>query len=134
MRSGLAVVALVLWLAPAVSGADVFRYETEEGTIAFTDDVKRPELSLWDHPRVTIVESRRDETVRAQPAVEAPAAEAPSSPSLAFEVSPGLWMDLEADADNPVEVEREWRWVDGVLRPHTVVRQGGKVLAVRIQN
>jgi hypothetical protein len=41
MRSGLAVVALVLWLAPAVSGADVFRYETEEGTIAFTDDVKR---------------------------------------------------------------------------------------------
>jgi hypothetical protein len=146
MRSGLAVVALVLWLAPAVSGADVFRYETEEGTIAFTDDVKRvparyrdqaerlPELSLWDHPRVTIVESRRDETVRAQPAVEAPAAEAPSSPNMAFEVSPGLWMDLEVDADNPIEVEREWRWVDGVLRPHTVVRQGGKILAVRVQN
>ncbi len=147
MRSGLAVAAVALWRAPAPAGADVFRYETEEGTISFADELKRiparyrdqaerlPEKSLWDHPRLTIVESRRDD-VGSQAVVEAPAEVEPTDTGrgLAFEVGPGLWMDLEANADEPVYIEREFRWHEGVLRPHTVVRQGDRVLAVRIHN
>ena len=147
MRSGLAIAAVALWLAPAAAGADIFRYETEEGVIAFADELKRipsryrdraerlPEKSLWDHPRLTIVESRRDERVLSQPVLETPAeVETDTGRGLAFEVGPGLWMDLEANGDEPVRIEREFRWLDGVLRAHTVVRQGDRVLAVRVQN
>ena len=147
MRSGLAIAAVALWLVPAAAGADVFRYETEEGTISFTDDLKRvparyrdhaerlPDRSLWDHPRVTIVEARRDEPTPAPASVEPTAPVAPKAdPALALEVSPGLWMELESDLDAPVVVKREWRWIDGVFRPHTVVRQGDRILAVRVQN
>ncbi len=148
MRSGLAVAAVALWLAPAAAGADVFRYETEEGTISFADELKRiparyrdqaerlPEKPLWDHPRLTIVESRRDDSLGSQPVVEAPAEAEPTDTgrSLAFEVSPGLWIDLEANADEPVYIEREHRWHEGALRAHTVVRQGDRILAVRIHN
>jgi hypothetical protein len=52
---------------------------------------------------------------------------------MAMEVAPGLWVQLDPEQDAPISVEREYRWAKGILRPHTVVRQGDRILAVRVQ-
>jgi hypothetical protein len=149
MREALAVLLLACWIIPA-AGAETYRYETEEGTLAFTDDLKRVparyrgsaekvvERSLWTYARFTPVP--RGATNRASPGAifeevltapsEAVASE--SSPAkIAIEVKRGLWVQLDPSSDAPVHVEREYGWVDGEFRGRTVVRQGDKVLAIR---
>jgi hypothetical protein len=151
MRKALAVLLLVSWMAPTAE-ADTFRYETEEGTLVFTDDLKRvparyqdeveklADRSLWDYSRVTPVP--RGATTEApsalyeqvQTSADAQQSRKESSrPSMAMEVAPGLWVQLDPDQKEPIRVDREYRWVDGILRPHTIVRQGDQVLAVRVE-
>jgi hypothetical protein len=145
---------LLLVLSCAVSAAasaSSYRYETDDGTLAMTDDLKRiparyrdrvevvPDRSLWDHPRLTVVP--RGATNQAvwtpKEASEAPSAipalddRLPDRPTVRVEIERGVWVELEADPEPEIEVYREYRWVDGRLRPHAVVRQGDRVLAVR---
>jgi hypothetical protein len=149
MRNAVAALLLFSWIVPAGAGADTFRYETDEGTIAYTDDFKRvparyreaatkiPTRSLWTYPRVTPV-PRSATTTAAWPAPKHEAA-APSraqpaqSRSLSFEVSPGLSVQFDPQEGGPIRVEREYHWVKGAFRPHTVVRQGDRILAIRIE-
>jgi hypothetical protein len=151
MRKALAVLLLVSWIAPAAE-ADTYRYETEEGTLVFTDDLKRvparyqggveklADRSLWDYPRLTPVPLGA--TTQAPSALysEGPRAEdsrsareESSRATMAMEVAPGLWVHLDSGQEAPVRVDREYRWVHGILRPHTVVRQGDRILAVRVE-
>jgi hypothetical protein len=151
MRKALAVLLLVSWIAP-VAQADTYRYETEEGTLVFTDELKRvparyqdrveklADRSLWDYPRLTPVprgastEAVSDLLPENPPTAATEARHGESSqPAMAMEVAPGLWVHLDRDQDVPIRVDREYRWVDGILRPHTVVRQGDRTLAVRIE-
>ena len=144
MRIALAVLLLACWIVPN-AGADTYRYETDEGTLAFTDELKRVpakyrdgaeklvDRSLWTYPRLTPVP--RGATTQAMPSIVAEETQAVSperSPAtVAVEVSKGLWVQLDPESDAPVHVEREFRWVDGGFRAHTIVRQGDRVLAVR---
>lgn len=136
-------------LVPTSAAAETYRYETTEGTVSFTDDLKRvpsryrdavealPERSLWSYPRLTpmpraaTAESSpsRPETVRVNPA---PAPTEVPATRLNLEVIPGISIEVDSRLEEPIRVRREYRWVDGALRPHTVVRQGDRVLAVRI--
>jgi hypothetical protein len=145
---------LLLVLSCAVSaaaGASSYRYETDDGTVSMTDDLKRvparyrdrvevvPDRSLWDHPRLTIVPrgatsqavwaaKEAAELAGAVPAVED---RLPARPTVRVEIERGVWVELEADPEPAIEIDREYRWVDGRLRPHAVVRQGDRILAVR---
>ncbi len=67
MKASVFPLALVALLTHALASADIYRYETDEGVLAFTDDVKRvpsryqdsveriAEASLFEYARVTIV-------------------------------------------------------------------------------
>ncbi len=136
-------------LVPTSAAAETYRYETTEGTVHFTDDLKRvpsryrdavealPERSLWSYPRLTpmpraaTVESSpsRLESVSADPT---PATTDVPATRLTLEVIRGISIEVDSRIDEPIRVQREYRWVDGALRPPTVVRQGDRVLAVRI--
>jgi hypothetical protein len=149
MRKTLAVLLLASWIVPA-AGADTYRYETEEGTLSFTDDLKRiptlyrdgaqkiPERSLWTYARVTPVPrgatthappSAAFEEVLAEPTQPASSEDSPAK--VAIEVRRGLWVQIDPHSEAPVHVEREYGWMDGAFRGRTVVRQGDRVLAVR---
>ncbi len=64
----LAMTALALGFAPTIAAADYWRYETETGSIAFTDDAKNipakyregakqiAEESLFTYPRLSVVQ------------------------------------------------------------------------------
>ena len=108
MRIALAVLLLACWIVPN-AGADTYRYETDEGTLAFTDELKRVpakyrdgaeklvDRSLWTYPRLTPVP--RGATTQAMPSVVAEETQAVSperSPAkVAVEVSKGLWVQLD---------------------------------------
>jgi hypothetical protein len=153
MRTKLLLSLLIGLLAlPAAAGAEMYRYETDEGTVAFTDDLKRvpsryratvetvTTQSFWDYSRLTIVP--RGATTEAGSSLVGPqdlaAApnEAPASmidpPRVQVELSEGIQATFQADPQSPIEVSREYRWVDGRYTPHTVVRQGDRILAVRV--
>lgn len=131
------------------AGADYYRYETEDGTIAVTDDLKRvpavyqekaraiPETSLWDYERITIVSRRPEFGVQAKPASAASAPLVvpvlpPARPLVRVELREGVWLHREVDPEPAVEVEQTHRWVDGSYRPFTIVRQGDEILAERV--
>ena len=139
--------ALAALLAPALASADYYRYETDEGVVAFTDDAKRVpsryrdqmvrvmEQSLFDYARVTIVPRGATNTA-AWAASNAESAASPSETAgrrLQISSNPSsTTLDLPAQAEVPVVLERttEWSWVDGRYVPHTVVRHDGKIVSV----
>jgi hypothetical protein len=136
------LVALALCL-PVDATAEYYRYETENGSVAFTDDpeqiptryrdsaVPLAEQSLHDYERTTRVEpdARRQaapETDRAiQPQVEAPAE------TVTLSAGEGMNFDVPANSVEPIRIEKR------IMRPHpdgkgtaeyTIVRQGDRVL------
>ena len=146
-----------IWIAPLTaaallvaftSAADYYRYETESGTVAFTDDLKqvpkryRADVerlkpnALGDYPRLSVADSSRsisvprtsvDEPDRNRPASRQPQTE--RARTVTIEVAPGILVDVFPQGDEPIRVE-EWthRWEDGILQPYTIVRQGDRVL------
>ena len=70
-RTWIAAAALALALAPQLAAADYWRYETESGGVAFTDDPKSipakyrasakalKEASLYDYDRLSVVDPAR---------------------------------------------------------------------------
>ena len=134
-RNWIAVAAFALALAPQVARADYWRYETETGGVAFTDDAKsipakyqasaKPvkEASLFDYDRLSIVDpipassptragvAPRDAAVPvfawpvAQPVAAAPSAGSNSHVSVNVG---GMQIAVDGDGDNdePLYVDR----------------------------
>jgi hypothetical protein len=158
MRITLTAVVVAALLAPAAASADLYRYETEQGTIAFTDDPERiparyrasatreAPRDLASYPRLTIVP--RGATVAPPPAAEAEPQEASApqpeqavtaaapAPRATYEIGlgGGSALELPVDPTKPVVVRRyQWRYVDdgalGTWKPFTVIEQDGEVLA-----
>jgi len=157
MRAILTAIVAAALLAPPAGAADLFRYETESGTLSYTDDVKRipsryrdqavreAPRSLSTYPRLTVVDSPPEAPAEA-PAerdpfaalAEALARFAPAAPgdASAVQVPVGESFSFQAPAagEEPVRVRRnQWREVDdGSLtyyKPFTVIEQGDRVIA-----
>ena len=146
MRTSL--LSLALLLAPAAASADLYRYETESGSIAYTDDLKRvpelyrasavrePEQKFTDYNRLSIVspDAHPSAPVSYTNPFEADhetrqPARSPVS-IVTIKAAPDVFVDSDPYSDEPVKVKRhEYRWVDGEWQPFTIVSQGGRVLA-----
>ena len=155
MRIILTAALAAALLAPAAAFADLYRYETEQGTIAFTDDVERVPVryrasatrqevrDLKSYPRLTVVprgatyapadpfaEEAAVETGSSEPGQEAVAAR----PSVEISLGAGNAIELPLGSDKPITVRRnQWRHtVDeglGYLKPYTVIEQDGEIIA-----
>ena len=148
----LTVWACLLCLAgiPAAARADVFAYEQDNGTKAFTDKLervpakykakvqRRADPKLFEYSRTTIIPAKPAAKKAAPAVAPAPVAFA-SGDSLAIqqatprqaliEVTPGLSIPVDLEDEAPVRVERKYRWIGGRYAPITIVRQGERVLA-----
>ncbi|HTO07128.1 MAG TPA: hypothetical protein VMR86_08725 [Myxococcota bacterium] len=154
----LVVAALALGLVPKLAAADYWRYETDSGSTAFTDDaknipakyrasaVKIAEEPLATYRKLSVVQTSPTATpngVAAQradalpPRAEAPLAQAgPGVQRLGINVS-GVQVDIDADADEPIHIDKR-QWEDdngdyfdhgGTMAPTTVIRKGDRPLA-----
>jgi hypothetical protein len=154
----LVAAALALGLVPRIAAADYWRYETDSGSTAFTDDaknipakyrasaVKIAEEPLSTYRKLSVVQkspaatptSVAPERVAVAPArAEAPAgAAAGDVQRLGINVS-GVQVDVEADTDEPIHIDKR-QWLDdqgdyfdhgGTMAPTTVIRKGDRPLA-----
>ena len=141
--------ACLLCLAgiPSAGRADVFAYEQENGTKAFTDKLervparykakaqRRADPKLWEYKRTTIVTpAARTPQRPVEPVIAFPGGDSLASQEVAprralVEVTPGLTIPVELEDDSPLRVERKYRWIGGRYAPVVVVRQGDRVLA-----
>lgn len=143
MPSLLVLGALVFCL-PLTAGADYYRYETDNGSVAFTDDPEQIptryrdaaivvlEQSLHDWNRTTRVEPAPRPAPRAVPQVlhRLESRPARASDSLTLDVADGIEVDMTTRSREPIIVEKR------VLRPddegstvmYTIVRQGDRLL------
>ncbi len=139
--------ALVLGLLPRVAAAEYWRYETDSGSTAFTDDarnipakyrasaVKIAEESLLTYKRLSVVEAIRATPLgvaaAAAPVAEpvaAPPRDVPAADRLVFDVE-GIPMEVETNG-KPIRIERHSTMhADGEYTQYgpgstTIVRQG----------
>ena len=154
----LSAAALALGLMPGIAAADYWRYTTESGSLAFTDDVKNvpakykasaeriKEEKLDSYHRLSVVDSATAAPRMVGPKVisqpEPVAAEAPApAPEkrdgaiVTLDVG-GVKIDVDADSDEPIYVDKqqysdEDGYIDhnGYMAPTTIVRRGDKPLA-----
>ncbi|MEX2205662.1 MAG: DUF4124 domain-containing protein [Myxococcota bacterium] len=143
IRNWVAPAALALALAPQLAAADYWRYETETGGIAFTDDPKGipakyregatavKEESLFDYGRLSVVDPVRPAPthtgVATEPAVPVfawpvaqPEAETSTRSRVTVNVG-GLQLDVEDDGDEhePLIVDRgQYQDLDGNYFDH----------------
>jgi hypothetical protein len=152
MRLSVWMCCLGLVGMPAAGFADVYAYEQDNGTRAFTDKLervpakykakaeRRPEPKLAEYPRTTLVAvpprvregSERTGTVARAfrgYADESTSAYAEPKRTLLVEPVRGLSIPVEVEGDEPVRVERTFRWIGGRYTPVRIVRQGARVLA-----
>ena len=144
---------LVAGLAPSGVSAEpeektYYRYKTESGSIAFTDELKRvperyrpgtervPARSILDYDRTSV--SRPGASTVAPPTVAAPGGGAaeraePGDSDLSLELEPGVNLRVPsgalADEDEPIRIHRR-HFVDqyGEQRQRTQVTKGDRVL------
>ena len=130
--------ALLLGLLPQAARAEYWRYETDSGSIAFTDDAKNIPAKYREHAQKIAEQSldgyRRLSIVQKQPALTlksvapdpgyAGYAQAPMSNRIATEdMQPGqtihrlginvsgVQVDIDADSNEPIYVDKS-QWVD----------------------
>ncbi len=146
MKASIFPLALTALLTPALASADIYRYETDGGVLAFTDDVERvpsryqdsvehiSAASLFDYRRVTIVPRGASNTAQ----WTLPEGDTETTPGktatarVRISSNPATTtLDLPAQAA-PVELERttEWQWVDGRYVPFAVVKQNGRTVSI----
>lgn len=143
VRNWVAAAAFALALAPQLAAGDYWRYETETGGIAFTDDPKGipakyrdsavavKEESLFDYSRLSVVDPVRVAPTHAgaakEPAVPVfawpvPQPEAPASSGSRVTLNVGgLQLDVEGDGDEdePLVVDRgQYEDLDGNYFDH----------------
>ena len=131
-------------VAPALASADWYRWESENGTLSYTDDEKRVPArhrdsaeriavqDLESYARFTRVE-RHAVPSPWQFAPEATAAEPTSAeaPKIQVRIGGGLLEVPDDGSEAPVHVKKEWRYTEtGYLKPHTIVERDGRELAV----
>jgi hypothetical protein len=141
-RNWLAAAGFALALAPQLAAADYWRYETETGGVAFTDDPKNipakyregavavKEESLFDYGRLSVVDPVRPAPTQAgvakEPAVPVfawPVAQ-PEAPPQGSSVSVnvgGMQINVEGDGDEdePLYVDRgQYQDLDGNYFDH----------------
>ncbi len=144
IRNWLAAASLALALAPQLAAADYWRYETETGGIAFTDDPKNipakyresatavKEESLFEYSRLSVVEPVRPAAptpagvardaavpVFAWPAGQAEVAE-PRGSSVSVNVG-GMQINVDGDGEDeePLYVDRgQYTDLDGNYFDH----------------
>ena len=137
--------ALALGLLPRVAAADYWRYTTESGSLAFTDDVKNvpakykaraeriPEAKLDTYHRLSVVDSATATPrilgprviSRPEPTADAVAVAplAPAEPKrdgaiVSLDVG-GVRIDVDADSDEPIYVDkRQYSDMDGDYIDH----------------
>ncbi len=138
--------------APEQGARSYYRFETESGSVAFTDELARVPAryrddaqavlprSLMDYERTTISERGASSAARVvplQPRDPAPAQQ-PSAiplevlvpPMISVRAGPDVNIDVPMDAAEPIRIDRHvWRWEDGRLYRFTVIRRGDQVLA-----
>jgi hypothetical protein len=155
MRIILTAAVAAALLAPAAAFADLYRYETEQGTVAFTDDLERvparyrasadrlESRELASYSRLTVVprgatyapvEPFEVEEAEAAGESESEAAVAEPRPSVELGLGASDALELPLDSDKPITVRRnQWRYVVeeglGYLKPFTVIEQDGEVIA-----
>jgi hypothetical protein len=129
----LSAAALALGLMPGVAAADYWRYTTESGSLAFTDDVKNvpakykasaeriQEEKLDNYHRLSIVDSATAAPRVAGPRiVSEPAPTAADATRVAAPVAApkrdgaivtldvgGVKIDVDADSDEPIYVDKQ---------------------------
>lgn len=144
VRNWVATAAFALALAPQLAAADYWRYETETGGIAFTDDPKGipakyregatavKEESLFDYGRLSVVDP-----IRAAAPTHPGVAKEPAVPVFAWPVAQpeaatgagsrvtlnvgGLQLDVEGagEEDEPLVVDRgQYQDLDGNYFDH----------------
>ncbi len=146
------LLTLVL-LLPAVAHAELWRYETESGSVAFTDDaeriparyaekaVKLEDRSLQDYERTTISERGASiesavttidlEALDEEQAGATGSSKAGAKQRVNVYVDGRIQLDVEADSDEPIYVDKgQYVLRKGILSPHTIVSRGGKTLIV----
>jgi hypothetical protein len=133
MTAGKWVIAAALAIAglPGIAGADYWRYETDSGSTAFTDDaknipakyrdsaVKIAEESLFTYKRLSIVDPVKPATPSGVNAPNAAvpvfpwpapvAAVAPSAPQTSPRVSidvEGVRIDVDPNQDEPIYIDK----------------------------
>jgi hypothetical protein len=131
-------------IAPATAGADYYRYTTENGATAWTDDLKRVPARYRDqvetiaaqdlesYSRLTIVpRGATSAPSLPEPEAEVIEPEAPDATKtpMRFEVSPGVTIEPEPDGGPIIVRKNRTRWIDGTARPLTIIEQDGKILA-----
>ena len=155
VRNWVAAATFALALAPQLAAADYWRYETETGGVAFTDDPKGipakyqasakavKEESLLDYDRLSVVDPvAAVAPTRAAVAATESVAPAYAQPETRSTVSLNVGgmqinVDGDGDSDEPLVVDRG-QYVDmdgnyfdhgGILSPTTIIRRGDKPLA-----
>jgi len=147
MKPLILMLVVACWLAPATGSADYYVWETESGTMAFTDDAEqvparyreqaelRQDLALQDYERTSVVvrtpEYRAELPTLSE--VEHPtAARALPHEVVSIEVDEGISLEVPvaADADEqPIVVETGIIESDGRgSAERSLVKRGDKVL------
>ena len=141
------ILAALLVCAPGLAAADYYSYTTEEGTFAFTDDLKRvparyrdaankhSDRRLVDYSRLTIVP--RGATTAAGLDWPGPdLSDVAAAPGLAdpamirLQLGGSVSIEVPAGSGSPIIVKRRrYRYSNGYLKPHTIVEQDGRILA-----
>ncbi len=148
---------LLLAAAPGAAQADYYyEYETLEGTLSFTDELRRvpekyrkaaerfPARPLFDYDRTTIVKegastasaatifSTQDSGIERKIDWSA-SSRGPATPSVQLDLGYGVRLDV-SDASDPVHIDRKVRTGDldnnevDVDSERTVIRQGDRDL------
>jgi hypothetical protein len=143
VMSSLLVLGALGFCLPLPAGAAYYRYETDNGSLAFTDDAARIparyqdsavsvlEQSLHDWDRTTRVEPAPPRAPKAspQPLRQVESAVAPARNMLTLDVADEIEIDVPAWSDEPIIVEKRVFRSDGRgTVEYTIVRQGDRVL------
>jgi hypothetical protein len=134
----------VLAAGVATAAGNYYRYQTDSGSIAFTDELERVPAKyrddavavapkhINDYDRMTVTAPGASTTAAPSlPRVDAApeAIAAPGVPTITLEVSPGVFVDVAVDGADKVKVRQGWiKAEDGRVFPYTRVTQGKEVL------
>ena len=155
MRNWIGLLAICAVLLPAlVVAQNYYRYRTDSGSVAFTDDLDQiparyrdsaeavQPAPLPDYSRTTVSEPGAGlaTTVTSLPDLEELTRQTAREPvkrrpvtltggMLSLGIADGVELGVPIDGDELITVRRELRWEDGKLLQLTIVRRGEKMIA-----
>ncbi len=144
-RRSIWLLAAGIAVAPALASADWYRWESENGTVSYTDDQKRVPArhrdgaeriavrDLESYGRFTRVQRHAGPTPW-QLTPEATEAEPTSAeaPKIRVQIGAGSLEVPDDDSQGPVHIRRHvWMSTgDGYTKQHTIIERDGRELAV----